>query len=125
MSKEHVTFCLNNDDSKPLFTLTEQSSPPDVLAMFREMHRWIAELKLDVEELKKSKLVYIGDKKMAKKPRLGSGARFKAIEEKAAKSGAKNPAAVAASVAIKKYGKSKLEKLAHAGKARKAKEKAK
>ena len=31
-----------------------------------------------------------------KKPKLGSGTRFKAIEKKAAASGAANPAAVAA-----------------------------
>lgn len=54
-----------------------------------------------------------------KKAKLGSGARFKAIEKKAAASGAKNPAAVAASAGIKKYGVKKMEKLAHAGKARK------
>lgn len=50
------------------------------------------------------------------KPKLGSGGRFKAIEEKAAKSGAKNPAAVAAAAGMKKYGKKKMEKMAHAGK---------
>jgi hypothetical protein len=58
---------------------------------------------------------------MAKKPALGSGVRFKEIEKKAAKSGAENPAAVAAAAGIKKYGKAKMEKMAHAGKMRKEK----
>lgn len=50
------------------------------------------------------------------KARLGSGSRFKAVERKAEKSGASNPAAVAASAGIKKYGVKKMEVLAHAGK---------
>lgn len=54
------------------------------------------------------------------KPKLGSGARFKAVEASAKKSGAKNPAAVAAAVGIKKYGKTKMERMAKAGKARTA-----
>jgi hypothetical protein len=49
------------------------------------------------------------------KAKLGSGTRFKAVEESARKSGAKNPAAVAAAVGIKKYGKAKMEKMAAAG----------
>lgn len=53
------------------------------------------------------------------KPKLGSGARFKAIEEKARKSGASNPAAVAASVGIKKYGKKKMAEMAAAGRRKK------
>ena len=53
-----------------------------------------------------------------RKPKLGSGARFKAIKSKAAASGAENPAAVAASIGIKKYGIKKMTKLAKAGKAR-------
>lgn len=52
---------------------------------------------------------------MAKKPKLGSGARFKAVEASAAKSGARDPAAVAASVGIKKYGAAKMAKMAAAG----------
>lgn len=58
---------------------------------------------------------------MAKKPKLGSGDRFKAIERKAAASGARDPKAVAAAAGIKKYGVEKMEKMAKAGKARKAK----
>lgn len=56
---------------------------------------------------------------MAKKAKLGSGKRFEALEEKAERSGAKNPAAVAAAAGMKKYGKAKMEKMAKAGKARK------
>lgn len=55
---------------------------------------------------------------MAKKPKLGSGARFKAVERQAAKSGAKNPAAVAAAAGIKKYGQKKMTAMAVAGKKR-------
>ena len=49
------------------------------------------------------------------KPKLGSGGRFKAIERKAAASGASNPAAVAAAAGIKKYGKAKMARMAAAG----------
>lgn len=56
------------------------------------------------------------------KAKLGSGSRFKAVERSAAKSGAANPAAVAAAAGMKKYGKEKMEKMAQAGKKRKAKE---
>jgi hypothetical protein len=50
------------------------------------------------------------------KAKLGSGARFKAVEKAAAKSGARDPAAVAASIGIKKYGVKKMAKMAQAGK---------
>ena len=50
------------------------------------------------------------------KAKLGSGARFKKVEEEAKKSGAKNPAAVAAAAGIKKYGVSRMEKMAQKGK---------
>jgi len=52
----------------------------------------------------------------AKKAKLGSGARFKAVEASAKKSGATNPAAVAAAVGMKKYGKNKMEAMAQKGK---------
>lgn len=52
------------------------------------------------------------------KAKLGSGIRFKAIEEKAKKSGASNPSAVAAAIGIKKYGKKKMNAMAAAGKKR-------
>ena len=50
------------------------------------------------------------------KPKLGSGKRFKALEDKLEKEpGVKNPAAVAASIGRKKYGASRMQKLARAG----------
>ncbi len=58
---------------------------------------------------------------MAKKPKLGSGARFKAVEASARKGGARNPAAVAAVVGRKKYGAKKMAQMAAAGRKRKAK----
>jgi len=57
----------------------------------------------------------------AKMPKLGSGVRFKKVMTTAKKSGAKNPAAVAAMVGMKKYGKKKMMKMAKAGKKRKSK----
>jgi hypothetical protein len=56
---------------------------------------------------------------MAKKPRLGSGARFAAIEKSARAGGAEDPAAVAATAGIKKYGAKKMAKMAAAGRRRK------
>ena len=50
------------------------------------------------------------------KAKLGSGARFKAVQKAAAKSSAKNPAAVAAAAGIAKYGQKKMTALAKAGK---------
>lgn len=50
------------------------------------------------------------------KAKLGSGARFKALEKKAAKGGAENPAAVAAAVGRKKYGQKKMTSLSVKGK---------
>ncbi len=47
------------------------------------------------------------------KSKLGSGSRFKDIEKKAKAEGESDPAAVAAAVGIKKYGKEKMEKMAH------------
>jgi hypothetical protein len=49
---------------------------------------------------------------------LGGGGRFAAIEKAAAKGGAKNPAAVAASAGIKKYGQKKMTSMASAGRKR-------
>lgn len=46
---------------------------------------------------------------------LGQGGRFAAVEAAAAKGGATNPAAVAASVGRKKYGAKKMADMAAAG----------
>lgn len=53
---------------------------------------------------------------MAKAAKLGSGARFQALERKAAASGASDPAAVAAAAGIKKYGQKRMTQMAQAGK---------
>lgn len=58
---------------------------------------------------------------MKKKPKLGGGERFKAVEESAKKSGASDPAAVAAAIGRKKYGDAKMNALAKTGKKRKNK----
>jgi hypothetical protein len=50
------------------------------------------------------------------KPKLGSGARFKAVEKSAA--GARNPAAVAAKAGIEKYGQKRMTQMAVKGKAK-------
>ncbi len=51
----------------------------------------------------------------AKSKPLGEGSRFEAVEASAKASGARNPAAVAAAVGRKKYGKKKFQALAAAG----------
>ena len=56
---------------------------------------------------------------MQKKGKLGSGSRFKAVEASAAKSGARNPAAVAAAAGRRKYGTKKMAALAAKGRKRK------
>lgn len=53
------------------------------------------------------------------KAKLGSGSRFKAVERSAAKSGAEDPAAVAAAVGRAKYGEKKMAKMAAAGRRKK------
>lgn len=50
----------------------------------------------------------------AKAP-LGQGGRFAALKQKLSKKGVRNPAAVAASIGRKKYGKSRFQKLATKG----------
>lgn len=53
---------------------------------------------------------------MAKKAKLGSGARFASLEKKIGKrGGVKNPAAVAAAIGRKKFGKKRFQKLAARG----------
>lgn len=54
--------------------------------------------------------------KVKKQSKLGSGARFAAVEAAAKAGGASNPAAVAASIGRKKYGKKKMSKMAAKGK---------
>jgi len=49
------------------------------------------------------------------KAKLGSGGRFAAVEAAAKKSGARDPAAVAASVGRKRYGAKKMASLAAKG----------
>jgi hypothetical protein len=50
------------------------------------------------------------------KPKLGSGGRFRQLEANLAKKpGIKNPAAVAASIGRKKYGKKRFAKLSAKG----------
>lgn len=51
----------------------------------------------------------------AKKKPVGEGSRFKAVEKSAKASGARNPAAVAAAVGRKKYGKKRMQRMAAAG----------
>ncbi len=54
-----------------------------------------------------------------KKPKLGSGARFRALEAKiAAKGKVSNPAAVAASIGRKRWGKARFQALSAAGRKR-------
>jgi hypothetical protein len=53
------------------------------------------------------------------KAKLGSGARFKAVEASARKSGARDPGAVAAAAGRKKYGAKKMAKMAAAGRKKK------
>lgn len=52
------------------------------------------------------------------KPKLGSGARFASLKEKLAKRGAKHPAALAAWIGRRKYGRKKFAKLAARGRAK-------
>lgn len=55
------------------------------------------------------------------KPKLGTGERFRQVEESARKSGADNPAAVAAEAGRKKYGKARFQALALKARKRKGK----
>ena len=59
-----------------------------------------------------------GDFKMAKKPPLGSGQRFKNLTKNLKKGGTKNPKALAAWIGRKKYGKKKMAKMSAAGRKR-------
>ena len=58
-------------------------------------------------------------KRVQKTAKLGSGARFRALESSiSARGGVKNPAAVAAAIGRKKYGASRFQRLATAAKMR-------
>lgn len=54
----------------------------------------------------------------AKKKPVGEGSRFAAIEKSAKLGGAKEPGAVAAAIGRKKYGKTRFQKMAAAGRKR-------
>ena len=55
-----------------------------------------------------------------KKPKLGTGKRFKALEESIAKRGnVKDPEAVAAAIGRKKYGSKKFQKMGSAARKQK------
>ena len=56
---------------------------------------------------------------MARKPKLGTGARFRALVRKLRARGAKNPRALAAYIGRKKYGKKRFQQLAAKGRKRK------
>lgn len=60
---------------------------------------------------------------MAKKPKLGSGERFKGLTNKLEKQGKSPESAkkIAAAIGRKKYGNTKMSKMAAAGKKRKSK----
>ncbi len=50
-----------------------------------------------------------------KKPPLGTGERFEALKRSLARKGAKDPAALAAWIGRKKYGKKRFQELASRG----------
>jgi hypothetical protein len=59
-------------------------------------------------------------KKTARKPKLGSGQRFKTLSRKLAKKGVRNPNALAATIGRKKLGAKRMAKLSAQGRKRKA-----
>ena len=64
----------------------------------------------------KAKAARKKQEKVQKTAKLGTGARFKAVEEAAKASGAKNPAAVAAMAGRKAHGEKKMAALSKGGK---------
>ena len=50
------------------------------------------------------------------KPKLGTGARFRALTKKLGKRGTKNPRALAAWIGRRKYGKKRFQSLSKKGK---------
>lgn len=70
----------------------------------------------EVETAKAKKTPGKSMKPVGKKPKLGSGKRFAALESAIAKKkGVSNPKAVAAAIGAKKYGSAKMHKMATAG----------
>ena len=63
------------------------------------------------QEIMKPGLKRGGRLKKKKKPKLGSGIRFKQLTSKLKKKGAKDPKALAAWIGRKKYGPKKFNKL--------------
>lgn len=59
-------------------------------------------------------------KKTRKKPKLGTGKRFAQLKAKLARKGIRNPAALAAAIGRKKFGKKRFQQLAAAGRRRAA-----
>lgn len=54
-----------------------------------------------------------------KRPRLGTGARFRSLAKQLRKKGARSPKALAAWIGRKKYGARRMAKMAAAGRRRK------
>ena len=53
-----------------------------------------------------------------RKPKLGSGKRFKSLKGKLRRKGVRTPGALAASIGRKKFGKRKMAKMSAAGRRR-------
>ena len=66
----------------------------------------------------KEQVMKTGNKK--KKPKLGSGKRFKQLTSKLKKKGAKDPKALAAYIGRKKYGNKKMSTMASKGRKRRS-----
>jgi len=62
---------------------------------------------------------------MARKPKLGTGVRFRRLVNKLRRRGVKNPKALAAWIGRKKYGKKRFAKLSAKGRKRKARKRRK
>lgn len=59
-----------------------------------------------------------------KKPKLGTGARFRSLQGKLSKQGARNPGALAAFIGRKKFGSTRFAKLSVRGRRRKSRKRA-
>jgi len=60
---------------------------------------------------------------MARKPKLGTGERFRRLVRQLAARGMRNPRALAAWIGRRKYGRKRFQQLAAAGRRRKARKK--